>query len=298
MRESRPLLSIGIPVYNGDKYIRQTIDCLLGQTYENTELIISDNASTDGTEDICRSYTTKDNRVRYFRSPTNIGQTSNFERAFKLASADYFMWAACDDSWSPNYIGTLMDCLLGCPDATLAAGKTVFVNEKGTLLEKEPDDAPPQFSNSRLAVANQLLRQHAAGWLHGIYRREAIRKRLPTLVEKNPWGSDILFLLEICLDQTVTGSNTAVMFKRLASTNTSHGSVPRTPRQIVGWQSWYGWELIRIIILSPLPLRGKKALLQTCIAYLRRIYFWEGIEVWVKTWIRAGCHWVLGVDRR
>ena len=68
-----PRLSIGLPVYNGENFLAESIESLLGQSYEDFELIISDNASTDGTEDICRSYAQQDSRIRYIRQPHNIG---------------------------------------------------------------------------------------------------------------------------------------------------------------------------------------------------------------------------------
>lgn len=293
----KPLVSIGMPVYNGEAFLQRTLDSLLAQNYENIEFHISDNASTDGTQDICRSYLTKDRRVHYYRSSKNIGQLPNFQRALELASGDYFMWAACDDSWSANYVETLVQCLLACPNAAFAAGKTLFIDENGRLLSKGADDAPPSYPNSPVVRAKQLLAQHAVGWLHGVYRKRALLTQLPTLLEKNPWGSDLLFLLEMCLRYEATGSDEAIMFKRLAQTNTSHGSVPRTPRQVVAWQCWFAWELSRSIVSSDLRLAEKRQLLATCSRYLRRLYFWEGTLVWTKVWIRAGCHRFIGVDR-
>ena len=104
-----------MPVYNGERFLRQALDSLLAQDYSNFELNISDNASTDGTAAICEWYCARDPRIRYFRNPTNLGILANWRRAFELASSDLFMWAACDDCWSPNYVRTLVDCLLQQP---------------------------------------------------------------------------------------------------------------------------------------------------------------------------------------
>jgi glycosyltransferase involved in cell wall biosynthesis len=105
MADAKPLLTIGVPVYNGAKYLRQALDSLLAQSYENFELMISDNASTDQTGDICRSYAAKDERVRYYRNLLTVPINDNFHRVLTLASSDYFMWAACDDCWSFNMGG-------------------------------------------------------------------------------------------------------------------------------------------------------------------------------------------------
>src|ERR1700737_2789384 len=92
-----PRVSIGLPVYNGERYLRFAIDSLLEQDYINFELIISDNASTDATQAICQEFADKDPRVRYYRNQTNLGASGNYDRVFELARGDLFKWAAHDD---------------------------------------------------------------------------------------------------------------------------------------------------------------------------------------------------------
>jgi glycosyltransferase involved in cell wall biosynthesis len=96
-RHSLPTVSIGLPVYNGEKYIREALDSVLTQTFADFELIISDNASEDDTESICREYASRDERVRYIRQSRNIGALPNFLFVLHKATAEYFMWAAHDD---------------------------------------------------------------------------------------------------------------------------------------------------------------------------------------------------------
>ncbi len=100
----KPVVTIGVPVYNGGPTLRQALDSLLTQTFRNFEVIISDNASTDGTESICREYAGRDARICYVRQATNIGPTANFKFVFDQARSEYFMWAACDDIRSPDYL--------------------------------------------------------------------------------------------------------------------------------------------------------------------------------------------------
>lgn len=104
MAQAKTLISIGMPVYNGEKYIRTALDSLLSQTFESFELIISDNASTDNTERICREYQSNDSRVVYTRQPTNLGAAANFKFVLDQATSEYFMWAAHDDFWKPEFI--------------------------------------------------------------------------------------------------------------------------------------------------------------------------------------------------
>jgi glycosyltransferase involved in cell wall biosynthesis len=93
-----------MPVYNGEKYIRDALDSLLSQTFSDFELIISDNASIDRTEEICREYAVRDSRISYYRQLENIGAAANFKFVLEKARCDYFMWAAYDDTWSKNLL--------------------------------------------------------------------------------------------------------------------------------------------------------------------------------------------------
>jgi glycosyltransferase involved in cell wall biosynthesis len=99
-----PQVSIGLPVYNGEPFIREALDSLLAQTFANFELIISDNASTDRTEEICREYAGRDARIRYIRQMENIGASANFQFLLGEANGKYFMWAAADDIRSVSFL--------------------------------------------------------------------------------------------------------------------------------------------------------------------------------------------------
>src|SRR5215210_4761461 len=96
-QEFFPLISIGMPVYNGEKYLSLAIASIIEQDYQNIELIISDNASTDKTPEICKAYQQTDPRIKYYRNQENLGTAKNFKLVFELSKSDYFMWAAHDD---------------------------------------------------------------------------------------------------------------------------------------------------------------------------------------------------------
>ena len=102
--DSCPLVSIGLPVFNGEKSLAQALDALLKQDYTNLEIIISDNGSTDRTSEICGEYLKKDSRLKYHRSEENLGAIWNFNRVFELSSGKYFMWAAHDDLRKPSFV--------------------------------------------------------------------------------------------------------------------------------------------------------------------------------------------------
>src|SRR5690348_2643366 len=100
----RPRVSIGLPVYNGGRHLRAALDSLLAQTFGDFELIISDNASTDGTESICRGYAKRDDRIRYFRTKQNVGAAANFNRVFDFSRGDYFKWSGHDSVHAATYL--------------------------------------------------------------------------------------------------------------------------------------------------------------------------------------------------
>ena len=104
MTKNKPKISIGMPIYNAEQFLSEAIESILSQSFSDFELIISDNASTDNTRDICISYANKDNRIRYLCQIKNIGAWSNFQYVLAQSKADYFMWAAHDDVKSSDYL--------------------------------------------------------------------------------------------------------------------------------------------------------------------------------------------------
>ena len=103
-KENKSKLSIGIPVFNGEKFIRKCLDSLLCQTFSDFEIIISDNASTDLTSKICEEYKKQDNRILFFQQKSNIQMIGNFNFVLEHAKNEYFMWASVDDIWHPEFI--------------------------------------------------------------------------------------------------------------------------------------------------------------------------------------------------
>jgi glycosyltransferase involved in cell wall biosynthesis len=130
-----PRLSIGLPVYNGEKYLAESLDALLGQTYEDFELIISDNASTDGTADICRRYAKQDSRIRYIRQERNMGCAPNHNCLVTQARGELFKWASDDDLYARDMIRLCVDALDENPQVVLAHPWTAFIDSSGTVTD-------------------------------------------------------------------------------------------------------------------------------------------------------------------
>lgn len=128
-----PRLTIGLPVYNGGRYLTESIDSLLDQTYDDFELIISDNASTDNTSEICRRYEKQDPRVRYFRQPRNIGAAPNHNFVARQSRAELFKWAAHDDLYAPELLSRCVEALDKYPEVVLAHAWTAHIDNSGTV---------------------------------------------------------------------------------------------------------------------------------------------------------------------
>lgn len=130
-----PRLSIGLPVYNSERYVAESIEALLGQTYEDFELIISDNASTDGTGDICRRYERRDSRIRYFRQHRNVGLAPNHNFCVERANGGLFKWAAGDDLYSRDLLEKCVAALDEYPRIVLAHSFTALIDSDGKVFQ-------------------------------------------------------------------------------------------------------------------------------------------------------------------
>jgi glycosyltransferase involved in cell wall biosynthesis len=196
MASDTPLVSIGLPIYNGDRFIEQALDGLLAQDYANFELIISDNASTDRTPEICRGYAAKDSRVRYHRNSTNIGAIKNFNRVFELSSGDYFMWAGDHDLRAPTFISRCMEIMIADPSVVLCCTQTVRFTADGS----QSAIVPPRLDTRGLA---NTTRFQLVIWslsycyqVYGLIRSDALKR---TQLFRSTFGPDAVLLAELAL---------------------------------------------------------------------------------------------------
>lgn len=165
--EPNPRISIGLPIFNGEKFVAEAIESIRAQTCSDWELVISDNGSSDGSEEICRGFAALDPRVRYYREPRNRGAAWNFNRAFALARGKYFSWLAHDDLVAPGFLEATSRALDEHPDAVLSMPRVGVINESGMQILGEGAEG------SR-AATGQLLTD--AGFVH---RRELLESERP-----------------------------------------------------------------------------------------------------------------------
>lgn len=176
--EKKPRVSIGLPVYNGENYLREAIESVLAQTFKDFELIISDNASTDRTENICREYAAKDPRVRYYRNEKNLGSAKNFNLAFKLSSGEYFKWLAHDDTLEPQFLERCVELLDRDQSILLACSKYYWVNEITGVTQMRDYDHnlmhPQAYQRFQRRISHWRLGGFSPIW--GLIRSQVLRE--------------------------------------------------------------------------------------------------------------------------
>jgi len=170
-------VSIGLPVHNGERYLAETLDSLLAQTYSEFTLIIFDNASTDRTEEICRAYAGRDDRIRYTRNPENLGAAANFNRAFCFSQSDYFKWAAHDDLCAPEYLDRCVGVLDSHPSVVVCHTRTGIIDERGTFLHDYDDQLDFRYPLPHERFRAYLFRR-AREWnaIFGLMRADVLAK--------------------------------------------------------------------------------------------------------------------------
>lgn len=135
-----PLVSVGIPTYNRPDGLRRTIECITGQTYKNLEIIVSDNCSPGlETEAVVREFMEADKRIQYFRQDRNTGMVLNSLFVLDRAKSEYFMWAADDDKWDPDFIATLVRILENHPEIGLACTDAILIDKYGKRIYEYPN---------------------------------------------------------------------------------------------------------------------------------------------------------------
>ena len=195
-----PLVSIGMPVYNGEEYVRRSIESLLAQDYNNFELNISDNASDDNTLRICEEYASRDNRIRLYKQPFNMGIRANFEKVLEMSTGQFFMWAAVDDFWLPGFISSLIEELGHDPDigVVMCAIDCVFENNRFPPVKIRFHGPDNLNKLSYLGVAIKLTTLLKVNlFIHGIFRTALVRKAFPLFPDIH--SADRWFLIQIAL---------------------------------------------------------------------------------------------------
>jgi glycosyltransferase involved in cell wall biosynthesis len=200
MSDHTPRVTVGIPVYNGEEYLRQLLDSLLAQSYTDFEIVISDNCSTDTTEEICREYAARDSRIRYHRCEVNRGASWNFNRVVELARGEYFKWTPADDEYEPQYLEACVSVLEREPSVVLCYPRTVMIDEQSQPLEYYSGDSlhlrSPRPSIRYKGFHARFRRRGNCNPVMGLFRTSALRK---TKLMAGYASPDVVLLGEMAL---------------------------------------------------------------------------------------------------
>jgi glycosyltransferase involved in cell wall biosynthesis len=193
MDRQTPFVTVGIPTYNRPKGLERTLQCILGQSYSNLQVIVSDNCSTDQEVlPLLQQYAAKDNRLRYVVQETNRSIVPNFQFLLDQATGEYFMWAADDDSWAPNFIEVCVEAMQNNPGVVLCMTDLELTFADGSSRAAKLNRSFMQ--RGLMARSFQFVKSTAENkyFFCGLYRTSLVKD----IVFHNSWGGDHLFLYE------------------------------------------------------------------------------------------------------
>lgn len=207
---------IGMPVYNGAIFISDAIDSLRKQTYMHWSLLISDNASEDKTAEICKNYCHIDSRITYHRHNKNIGAVANFKYLLDKANSKYFMWAAADDVWHPDFLSTCINLLNENKNIGMAFSNIVNIDSFGRVIRTYPSFECFSGENSFRTIFNYVKNPEILGKaniIFSIYRLELCKKTWDDNPPTGEWGSDMCFVLA-AISRSGLGIDKRVLFQK------------------------------------------------------------------------------------
>ena len=210
-KNNNPLVTVGIPVFNGEKFMKRRLDSILNQTYQNFQILISDNESSDLTSKICGDYQKKENKIKYYRQQKNLGFVKNFNYLIKNTQTKYFVMAAVDDLWEPtfleenikilesnekivgsigevNYFGNISN--KNNPPKIVEKLKKIIRKQDVNTLEKHVRSVSGEYNQK----VDKYLRFNQGSFVHGLYRTKELQKNI-ILGPLMAW--DLAFILNI-----------------------------------------------------------------------------------------------------
>lgn len=278
-----PLVSIGVPVYNGGEYLEASLRSLLDQSYRTIELVISDNASTDGSGAICERMAAQDPRIVYVRQSENIGGVGNHNKVRELSRGRYFMWGSSDDLWQPSYVERCVQVLESRPDVVLAYAVNARIDEQGQRINEVPP-GPPLDSDSvldRFVALTDIWRVIEP--FYGVIRKSALDRT--AMMIRHP-GFDRILLAELGLLGKFVQLPEPLYLRRVHAQQSinAYPSLRSRYRWInpdaKGRMVWphvsYGLHFAKAAWRSAPALRGRAA----CLKHMVRWCHWHRQQLW------------------
>ncbi len=253
-----PRVSIGLPVYNGERYLGEALRSVREQDLEDIEIVVSDNGSTDGTEEICRSAAAQDSRIRYLRQPANRGGAWNFMNVARAARGELFTWMAADDVKLPAFVSRCVAALDDAgPQVVFACPRTQLIDADGVVFERLNDEHMGLDAATAHERIRNLLRSQASHVLYGVIRSDVLhasRGILPMV------GDDMVLLTElVCRGRMALVDEPLFLQRRHAEQASQQGQgqvawhAPDASVRFAFPQTRLDAELYRAVAQAPLP---------------------------------------------
>ena len=285
---SQPLVSIGIPAYNREKLIVRAIESALGQDYRNIELIISDNASTDGTEAVCRAFAARDPRVTYIQQETNRGAVANFEAVFERGRGEYFLWLGDDDWFDLDYVSSCVAVLEAHPDHVAAYGRAIYYRGDELIWNRAGFSLPQDDAARRVIAYYAQVDDNAL--FYGVFRRAALQK---AGAMRNVVAGDWMFLAAVAFQGKVRMLGETRVHRVLGGASESYRkilvSLGLNPRHapifmlLAGREAWR--DIMRASAYAPLRRRARWWLALRCLPWFFKRHLWG---IWTTWKVGAG----------
>jgi glycosyltransferase involved in cell wall biosynthesis len=266
MNVNKPRVSIGLPVYNGQRYLKETLDSILAQTFTDLELIICDNCSTDQTQQICEEYASADPRVRYHRNARNLGIAPNYNKCFELSVGEYFKWADYDDVIAPTFVEQCVAVLDANPLVSICFSRVQIIDENSAVLrhyDPLPDTSSPD--PHRRFVNLILSTDHMLSQISGLIRADFLKK---SIMHGSYPCSDEVLLAHLALLGPLRGLPEHLIAIRTHGSQSTKGVLASERARVLLFDTslanrivlikWlYFRDCVRAAVSSPLTLRQR-----------------------------------------
>ena len=253
------LITVGVPVYNGERYLARTLDSLLNQTVRDFIVLVGDNASTDRTAAIVESYAARDSRVRHVRHPRNLGAAANYTRLCQMAETEFFRWSAGDDCSEPRFLEVCLEGLQRDPEAVLVYPRIMMIDAEDQRLGEYEEGLhlPHARPSDRFFTLLQNIRLCNA--LYGVGRTAVFRR---TRLLGSYLGSDMVFQAELSLYGKIVEVSETLLLRRMHDDSFTSMTLQQQREfmnpgrgrrvELYRWRHWS--EHLRSVMRAPLPL--------------------------------------------
>lgn len=259
----QPVVSIGLPVFNGADFLSEALDSILAQELGDFELIISDNASTDGTAEICSEYAARDSRISYTRQSENLGAAKNYNFVFQAASAKYFKWAAHDDLLKPQFLSRCIEKFEEYEvPPVIVYPRSEFIDETGQVTRPDRKTMHTTSSSPAVRVFRAVQAMGLVTSVFGVFHREALAR---TRLIGSFVASDYVLLLECALQGHIVHLTGPPLFQRRIHQNMSR-QANRTDEEVLRW-------------FDPAARARLSARQRLYLEYMKSIYGTEGLSI-------------------